>query len=85
MRTDDGDGPIRPLTPRQREVVELIARGLDITEIAGALDMGYDAARAHVNRIADLIPNPNSLTPLRLVRQWALAQESIRPERLLSD
>lgn len=75
--------PVRRLTPRQRQVVELIARGLDIRQIADTLVINYDAARMHVNRIADLLDNPRLLTPLRLVRQWAVAQEFLRQGRPL--
>lgn len=72
------NGLLRPLTVRQTDVARLVARGLGTTEIADELEIGFDATRAHVNAIADLLPNPKLLTPLRLVRQWAVRQADLR-------
>ncbi len=71
---------VRPLTPRQHDVARLVARGLGTTEIAVELKISFDAARSHVNAIADKLDNPRLLTPLRLVRQWAARQEELRTE-----
>lgn len=79
------DGLLRPLTPRQQEVVRLVGAGLNGPEIAASLHIGIDATRMHINNIADLLPNPRLLPPMRLVRQWAVAQEWIRQGREPAD
>lgn len=58
------------LTPRQKDVVRLIGRGLDTREIADELAITIDAVQFHVNAIADKLDNPGLLTPLRLIRRW---------------
>jgi DNA-binding NarL/FixJ family response regulator len=40
-----------PLTPREREVLLLLGRGLDPTHIAGELGLSIHTARGHVKRI----------------------------------
>lgn len=69
---------LRPLTPRQLEVARLAARGFGTTEISAQLAISYDAAKMHINAIADLIDNERKLPPLRLVRQWAVTQDWLR-------
>jgi DNA-binding CsgD family transcriptional regulator len=68
------NGLVRPLTRRQADICRLLAIGLDGPEIAQQLHIGIDAVRMHVNNIADLLENPRLLTPMRLARQWAIAQ-----------
>lgn len=75
------DGLTKPLTPRQEEVTQLAARGLTIPEIAEALELVPDSVHMHVNAIADKLPNPHKLTPMKLVRQWAIAREFNRQGR----
>ncbi len=71
-------GLVRDLTRRQLDIAALVAKGLDIREIADLLEIRYDSAKMHVNAIADKLDNPRLLTPLRLVRQWAVAQDWLR-------
>jgi DNA-binding NarL/FixJ family response regulator len=66
--------PIRPLTPRQAEVVRLVARGFPYKRIALALGMSERTARQHVSAIA-LLLDSDDLTPYRRVQVWALAQD----------
>lgn len=73
-----GSGLLKPLTPRQLDVAKLVARGLGTTEVAEQLTISYDAAKMHINAIADLIDNETRLTPLRTVRQWAALQQWLR-------
>lgn len=44
------DEVLRALTPRERDVVERIARGLELKEIARDLGIGYHTVKMHVAR-----------------------------------
>lgn len=46
-----GDGPSEPLTPREEEVLELLAEGRSNREIAIALEISPHTAKFHVDRI----------------------------------
>lgn len=46
-----GDGPTEPLTPREEEVLELLAEGRSNREIATALEISPHTAKFHVDRI----------------------------------
>jgi DNA-binding CsgD family transcriptional regulator len=75
------DGLRKSLTPRQEQVAQLLARGLDVGEIALLLQIVRESAQMHVNAIADKIENPHKLPPLKLARQWAIAREFNRQGR----
>jgi DNA-binding NarL/FixJ family response regulator len=47
------------LTQREREVLELIARGLDNAAIAGQLSVSPKTVRNHINGIFDKLNIPN--------------------------
>ena len=56
----DGDAqsatlPLGDLTPRERNVLECIARGLDNAEIAAALTLSEKTVRNHITRVFDKI------------------------------
>ena len=47
--------PLGELTPRERDVLECIARGLDNAEIAVALELSEKTVRNHITRVFDKI------------------------------
>jgi pimeloyl-ACP methyl ester carboxylesterase/DNA-binding CsgD family transcriptional regulator len=47
--------PLEELTPRERNVLEAIARGLDNKEIAAALGLSEKTVRNHITRVFDKI------------------------------
>jgi DNA-binding NarL/FixJ family response regulator len=47
--TEESHG--EPLTPREREVLDLLARGLTYAETAGVLKIGVGTVQSHVKRI----------------------------------
>lgn len=59
------------LTPRQRDVAQLVAQGLNYRQIGEALDMAPDTARVHVHAIAQRIPD-STLPAYKRVMVWML-------------
>jgi DNA-binding NarL/FixJ family response regulator len=53
MPASPADTPIEPLTPRELEVYELLAKGLSNRDIAAALDISAHTAKFHVAQILD--------------------------------
>ena len=47
-RSDEGVGPVEPLTPREREVLEWLARGLSNRAIGKTLGISEHTAKFHV-------------------------------------
>jgi DNA-binding NarL/FixJ family response regulator len=48
---DDADRPLEHLTPREAEVVQLLARGLTNSEIASRLKVSEHTAKFHVGAV----------------------------------
>ena len=68
---------VATLTPRQKDVALLAARGDGTTAIATALGMSYDAAKAHVNAISDKLNLDDDRGPLERVRRWAIEHRAL--------
>ncbi len=47
--------PLHELTPRERDVLDGIAEGLDNAEIAASLDLSEKTVRNHITRVFDKI------------------------------
>ncbi|MEW5910814.1 MAG: response regulator transcription factor [Thermodesulfobacteriota bacterium] len=52
-RTDLSEGPFKDLTPRQREILQLIAEGNTTKEIAVKLDLSIKTVETHRTQIMD--------------------------------
>jgi DNA-binding CsgD family transcriptional regulator len=65
------EGRRRGLTPRQAEVVELIARGRSNREIATVLGITEDGVKAHVRRLLEKYDVSNRAALVRSVQQDA--------------
>lgn len=66
-------GPVEPLTPREQEVLEQLARGLSNAGIARVLDMSDHTAKFHVNAIlAKLNARSRTDAVMRAVRMGLL-------------
>ncbi len=50
-RTDITEDPVGLLTPRERDLVELIAQGRDNAQIAARLSLSEKTVRNHITRI----------------------------------
>lgn len=51
----DQEAPPAPLTPRQTEVLRLLANGSNVDEIAGALGISIHTVRTHIQRILETL------------------------------
>jgi DNA-binding NarL/FixJ family response regulator len=51
--TDDDPGPLNGLTTRQREILQLIAEGKAMKEIAGILDISIKTVETHRLRLME--------------------------------
>lgn len=62
--------PVRPLTPTQARVAQLVARGKTYQEIGADLNISPRTAEHHVYDIANLLPD-DGLPQYRRVQRWA--------------
>ena len=72
-------GSFPELTAREREVLELIARGLDNAQIAARLDLSEKTVRNNITRIFDKIGVENRSQAIVTAREAGLG--ATRPER----
>ena len=72
-QTAGGDGlPLTDLTPRERNVLECIARGLDNAEIAAALGLSEKTVRNYITRVFDKIGVEHRYQAIVLARDAGL-------------
>jgi pimeloyl-ACP methyl ester carboxylesterase/DNA-binding CsgD family transcriptional regulator len=75
------------LTVREREVLDLIARGLDNTQIATQLSVGTKTVRNHINSIFSKLGTPNRALAIVRAREAGLGStggyvaQSLIPDR----
>jgi len=60
------------LTAREREVLDLIARGLDNAQIAKSLTLSKKTVRSHINSIFGKLGTPNRAQAIVRAREAAL-------------
>ncbi len=85
----------RPLTPRQREVIRLVAQGAQNKDVARTLGITEQGVKAHVSRLLERYGAGNRVELIRITRAWedadARALSSLAPrvsevrERLADD
>lgn len=62
----------RPLSPRQHEVLELIARGVRPREIAARLGLSETTVRNHVHQVLLRLDSHSQLEAVARAREWRL-------------
>ncbi len=70
------------LTAREREVLDLIARGLDNAEIAGKLSVTAKTVRNHINNIFGKLGAPNRAQAIVRAREAGTRNELVRAHEL---
>jgi len=71
-----GGGEFPRLTQRERDVLELVAQGLDNAQIAARLDLSEKTVRNHITRIFDKIEVENRSQAIVAARKAGLGTQS---------
>ena len=71
--------PLGELTPRERDVLEAIAQGLDNNEIAAALGMSEKTVRNHITRVLDKIGVEHRYQAIVRAREAGLGANKVAP------
>jgi DNA-binding CsgD family transcriptional regulator len=74
-----GGVQLEALTPRENEILERIAQGLDNTQIAAHLGMSEKTVRNHVTRIFDKLGVQTRPQAIVLARERGLGLQSRHP------
>jgi DNA-binding NarL/FixJ family response regulator len=73
--------PLSDLTPRERDILERIAQGLDNREIATALGLSEKTVRNHISRVFDKIGAQHRYQAIVRAREAGLGTASGLPSR----
>lgn len=63
----------QPLTPKEVQVALLVAEGKGAGQIADTLSLRLSTVEKRIENISRKLPNPNELTPMRLITQWVVS------------
>ena len=74
QRTELATTAFATLTPREREILELVARGMDNTQIAAWYELSEKTVRNNVSRIFDKLGVEHRGQAIVLARQAGLGQ-----------
>ena len=65
----------RPLTPRQHQIVRMVARGATNKEVAAELGISEQGVKAHISRLLERYGAENRVELVNLTRAWADADQ----------
>lgn len=65
----------RPLTPRQHQILRMVARGETNKEIAGQLEISEQGVKAHISRLLERYGAANRVELVSLTRAWSDADQ----------
>jgi DNA-binding NarL/FixJ family response regulator len=80
-RPAQGTTAFPDLTPREREILELVAHGLDNSQIGARLDLSEKTVRNNVSRIFDKIAAENRSQTIVQARNAGFGQSPPPPQR----
>ena len=71
-RRREMDGQLESLTPREREVLRMMAQGVSSRDIAGALGISYTTVRTHIRSLGGKLGVHSKLEAIAKARELAL-------------